>query len=290
MFCGRVEDFGETSIKISNPDTGRSKRIAYYCVMEYELLDAESASVRGMKIDSETKMVEIPDMEACIGVTQVTQRFYEKVMGENPSWFQLSNDRLDDYEVEALEKDGCTDNYPVENISWFDALYFCNKLSLEEGLTPAYSVDGETDPECWGYTPHQGEVIGSEVQFDFSANGYRLPTDEEWMVAASKNIDKAYSDSDNLDEVGWYADNSGEVTHPVAQKMPNGYGLYDMIGNVEEWVWNTFDDDRGECCSRGGSFYDYAKECNVMLCGHIGMKNLSRNYLGLRLARLLSDK
>ena len=69
-----------------------------------------------------------------------------------------------------------------------------------------------------------------------------------------------------------------------------GYGLYDMIGNVEEWVWNTFDDDRGECCSRGGSFYDYAKECNVMLCGHIGMKNLSRNYLGLRLARLLSDK
>lgn len=191
-------------------------------------------------------------------------------MGENPSYFQNGN----------------TANNPVENISWFDAIYFCNKLSMKEGLTPAYSVDGETDPEYWGYAQHQDESIESEIECNFDSNGYRLPTNDEWEKAANGGKSYTYSGSDNLNEVGWYGDNSNNVTHPVAQKMANNYGLYDMSGNVWEWIWESSSNNliyrfnRGGCCILGADY------CEVTFRNF--NKVHSRGcYLGFRLLRPL---
>ena len=238
--------------------------------------------VISISVDTESKLVAIPGTNYRMGQTPVTQRLYKKVMGENPSYFQHSNDELDDEQKDALE--GNTANNPVENVSWYDAVYFCNKLSMLEGLTPAYSVDGKTDPEFWGYTPHLDKSIDSDVDCDFSANGYRLPTSDEWEKAAKGGECYTYSGSDDLDEVGWYYDNSNKVTHPVAQKMANGYGLYDMSGNVCEWV----ESDPGspdERFASGGWYFHDADGCEVSYRGCGGPAD-DRGYdTGFRLLR-----
>ena len=262
-FTGRVEEFGESAVKLTNPENRKPKRIAYDFIMEYDTDIAPAADVISIGVDSDSKMVAIPGTNFRMGQTPVTQRLYKKVMGENPSYNQLSNDELDDDEREALEEEGNTANNPVECVSWFDAVYFCNKLSIKEGLIPAYSVDGETDPEYWGYTPNQRESIESEVECNFDSNGYRLPTNDEWELAANGGESYTYSGSDDLDEVGWYYDNSNNVTHPVAQKMANGYGLYDMSGNVWEWVWETTPNDPYSRFCWGGSYRNLSGECGV---------------------------
>ena len=154
-----------------------------------------------------------------IGKTEVTQKFYEGVMGSNPSNHK-------------------GDNIPVEGISWYDAIYFCNELSRLSGFTPVYSMNGETDVKKWNYTPHSKAVLKGEIDYNPYADGYRLPTIEEWRYAAKGGQNYKYAGSDNMNEVSWNAYNSGEKNHPVAQKRPNGYGLYDMSGNVCEWVWD----------------------------------------------------
>ncbi len=283
-FTGRVEEFGESAVKLTNPENGKPKRIAYDFIMEYDTDVAPTAYVIGIGVDTESKMVAIPGTKYRMGQTQVTQRLYEKVMGENPSYHQLSNDDLDDDQRDALA--GNTANNPVEQVSWYDAVYFCNKLSMMEGLTPAYSVDGETDPESWDYTPHQDESIDSDVDCDFSANGYRLPTNDEWEEAAKGGENYTYSGSNDLDEVGWYYDNSNEVTHPVAQKMANGYGLYDMSGNVCEWVWEADPDspDNRFIFIRGGSYFNVAYRCWVSILSYYYAGNRYGD-VGFRLLR-----
>ena len=281
-FTGRVEEFGESAVKLTNPENGKPKRIAYDFIMEYDTDIAPAADVISIGVDAESKMLAIPGTKYRMGQTPVTQRLYKKVMGENPSWFQLNNSKLDDKQQGELGRN--TANNPVEWVAWYDAVYFCNKLSMMEGLTPAYSVDGKTDPEAWGYTPHQYKSIDSDVDCDFSANGYRLPTNDEWEDAAKGGENYTYSGSDDLDEVGWYKDNSNNVTHPVAQKMANGYGLYDMSGNVCEWVWETKPRKPDNRFLRGGSYFFNADFCEVSY-------RLSRyagdqvNFFGFRLLR-----
>lgn len=170
-------------------------------------------------------LAKIPKQNFEIMTTEVTQKLYYWVMDENPSKFR-------------------GDNNPVENVSWYDAIYFCNKLSVKLGLEPVYSVGG---------------VITQNLQ----ANGFRLPTLDEWQYAARGGQDYRYAGSGNLDEVGWYANNSGERTHPVGQKKANGYGLYDMSGNVWEWVWNSYYDYGGDRYKCGGSWGSSAYDCGV---------------------------
>lgn len=190
------------------------------------------------------QMIPVQDKTYSILKTEVTQELYESVMDENPSGFKGEK------------------NLPVEQVSWYDAVYFCNKLSAKCGLTPVYAVDGEPDVEKWGYAPHKGNITGTVSQNE-NASGYRLPTMEEWQYAAKGGQDYKYSGSDNLAEVGWYDGKSGSKTHPVAQKAHNGYGLYDMSGNVMEWCWDSNPNYSRRRCNCGGSWSYDASLCVV---------------------------
>lgn len=204
--------------------------------------DSNSGETR-QNIDQQ--MILVPGRTYSILKTEVTQELYESVMGENPIGFKGEK------------------NLPVELVSWYDAVYFCNKLSAKCGLTPVYAVDGEPDVGKWGYAPHKSEEIKGTVSQNENADGYRLPKVEEWRYAAKGGQKFKYSGSDNLNEVGWYRNNSGEKTHPVAQKKPNDYGLYDMSGNVEEWCWDSRPNDSRERYYCGGSWFYIADYCKV---------------------------
>ncbi|TDE90457.1 formylglycine-generating enzyme family protein [Occultella glacieicola] len=133
--------------------------------------------------------------------TPVTQAQYRAVLGASPS--------------AATGED-----LPVETVSWLDAVRFCNALSVREHLEPAYTIDDEVT--C---------AVGS--------TGYRLPTEAEWEHACrAGSTGPRYGD---LDEIAWYATNSGDRPHPVGTREPNAWGLYDTLGNVWEWCFERYD-------------------------------------------------
>lgn len=183
---------------------------------------------------STINMIQMPDNSFSISQTEITQEQYTAIMKENPSH-------------------NIGTNLPVDSVSWFDAVYFCNKLSLKEGREPVYMVNGTTDVSKWKYNPHQGEWIQDKVIMNEHANGYRLPTSSEFEFASKGGENYKYSGSNMLSEVGWYAANSDTKPHEVATKKANGYGLYDMSGNISEWCWNASGRQK---LYRGGSWLD----------------------------------
>ena len=222
------------------------------------------------------KFVKIPDKNINMLQTEVTQYIYEIVMGENPSYFDRNP-----AEGELQEK------RPVEDVSFYDAIYFCNKLSTMFGLVPVYSVDGitdvtkwKTDVTKWKYVPHEGYRLEGKIEQNLNANGYRLPTVEEWRYAARGGEDFEYAGSNNIDEVAWHKGNSNDETHEVGKKKANKYGLYDMTGNVWEQCWDMADSYWGLRYYCGGCLYSYSYDSGVNSRDYL---NYVHNPVGIRI-------
>jgi formylglycine-generating enzyme required for sulfatase activity len=199
---------------------------------------------------------------------EVTQKQWLEIMEENPSHFK-------------------GDNLPVHNVSWNSAIEYCNLLSTKQGLTPCYSDSSQN------------------VRCDFSANGYRLPTEAEWEFAAhggKKALGLRYSGStggDSVGDIGWYSSNSEGKIHEVGGKKPNELGLYDMSGNVWEWCWDWYGeyiassqtDPAGPISGsyrvrRGGSWESNVKYLRSTLRNYSNPFAGAMNSTGLRLVRI----
>ena len=213
---------------------------------------------------------------------EVTQADYQAIMGENPSYFR-------------------GDSLPADSVTWYDAIKYCNQLSERHGLTPVYAIDRE------------------KVTWDRSANGYRLPTEAEWEYAARAGTTTVFYDgnqitSENANFEGSYpylieenyvtrrnpsvvtSTNRGE-TIPVDSLSPNGFGLYNMYGNVSEWCFDYYGpydmaqniDPSGPAggslrVNRGGGYNDFAKQLRSAYRSATTPDTTERN-LGFRVAR-----
>ncbi len=200
-----------------------------------------------------------------IGKYEVTQKEWQEVMGSNPSNWKASD-------------------LPVENVSWYDAVDYCNKRSIQEGLQPCYSGSG------------------TSITCNWSANGYRLPTEAEWEFAArggTQSKGYKYSGSNDIGSVAWYNGNSGSKTHSVGRKAANELGIHDMSGNVWEWCWDwygsyssaTQTDPTGPASGsirllRSGSWHYIDVICRVAVRSSFSPDSwFSDGFDGLRLAR-----
>ncbi len=175
-----------------------------------------------------------------IGKYEITQKEWIEVMGSNPSKFK-------------------GDNLPVETVSWYECVEYCNKRSITEGFKPYYNIDKNKKDSN---NNNDNDSIKWTVTINEGAHGYRLPTETEWEYAAGGGqMSKSYtfSGANAVDTVAWYWKNSGDKyltgfwtwpaiennhnkTKAVGSKIPNELGLYDMSGNVREWCWEWYED------------------------------------------------
>ena len=159
---------------------------------------------------------------------------------------------------------------PVVDVSWNEAISFCNLLSQYSGLKECYSIHAD----------------GESVVCDWGADGYRLPTEAEWQYACKAGTG-GYRYGE-LDEIAWYRKNAEGMAHEVGKKLPNAWGLYDMLGNVWEWCWDLYDEKvyGSYRVFRGGSWAEEARGCGAT-CRRRSHPTFRIDDLGFRLARSL---
>ncbi|MCL2410789.1 MAG: formylglycine-generating enzyme family protein [Treponema sp.] len=216
-----------------------------------------------------------------MGKFSVTQGEWYDVMGSWPSSFTGDNAWSGGNSIPATPPFNRRE-LPVEQVSWYDMIVFANRLSALRGLTPAYELPNvmpnptswTTDPATWGAVPRTWDdperARWDAVRIRVGSTGYRLPTEAQWEFAAkggNRGETYTFSGSNDVDEVAWHWGNSGGRTREVGRLAPNGLGIYDMSGNVWEWVWDwwgsytseekvdpTGASSRSECVFRGGSW------------------------------------
>jgi hypothetical protein len=206
-----------------------------------------------------------------LGETEVTQELFEAIMGFNYSKFKDSNKN------------------PVENVTWYDCLEFCNRLSDYFDLDHCYLVRDKkfTDSE------YPLSIEKASVTFIADANGFRLPKEWEWQIAAMAGTNNQYAganDDESVKRVAWFGENSGKKTHPVAQKIPNEWGFYDMSGNLWELCENAYDFYSNDALSarrvhRGGG-WGYGDASGLRSAGRDdGSPSFRYGGVGFRVAR-----
>jgi formylglycine-generating enzyme required for sulfatase activity len=216
-----------------------------------------------------------------VSTCEVTQSEWQSVMGWNESYFQGTGK-------------------PVEQVTWYDAVSYCNQRSTRDGYMPAYTITGVTQSG--------NHITGATVTWNQAANGYRLLTEAEWEYACRATSTTAFcnggiTDTEcspldpNLDQVGWYCGNASNTTHDCGGKAANLWGLKDMHGNVWEWCWDWWGDYPSGSVSdplgpstgsdrvvRGGGWYTSAWLCRSAVRMRLD-PDISDAVLGLRLAR-----
>ena len=221
---------------------------------------------------------------------EVTRGEFKKVMREDPSTAKAY-----DKAGNELTGDAALNN-PVNYVNWYAAIAYCNKLSIKEGLDCAYTVSGISDWENLAYSaiPTSSDDTWNAATCNFEANGYRLPTEAEWEWLARGGENYTYAGSENVGDVAWYYTGNTEGSRDVKTKAVNGYGLYDMSGNVWEWCWDWYGSISSSTGAsgassgssrvlRGGSWYIYLDYCKV---AHRYYSPYNRfSYIGFRLVR-----
>lgn len=223
------------------------------------------------------RKISIPDLIVCDH--EVTIREYDEIMVFHHNRYGVLHQINDDEDRK---------NEPVTCINWYEALAYCNILSLKEKLMPCYIICGTTDPDYWQIPNETFDDWNESVICNFKADGYRLPTEAEWEWLARGGENYIYAGSDNYDDVAWCKYNTKHVWPYVRDVMTlkgNGYGLYDMSGNVQEWCWDSdFVGGKTGRIIRGGSVALAPDFCTVFKSDST-LPNCIGSSLGFRVVR-----